>query len=206
MAKKQCDYFEMLERQIAFSMQASNLLLDVVKDYSADGVMQWYKQMHEIEHAGDKARHEILSKLFHEFITPIDQTDILQLVQIVDDVTDAIDEVVIDLYMYNITQLSKAACQLAQLVNNCVTVPQSAVGELRHYKKPECVREILIKVNTLESDADTVYIGAIRELFLRGESNHELIWLKAVYDSLEHCCDLCEHAADMIEQTIMKNI
>lgn len=28
---------------------------------------------------------------------------------------------------------------------------------------------------------------------------------KAVYDSLENCCDLCEHAADVIEQIIMKN-
>lgn len=31
-----------------------------------------------------------------------------------------------------------------------------------------------------------------------------LIGHKEIYDSLEECCDLCEHAADVIEQ-IIKN-
>ena len=28
---------------------------------------------------------------------------------------------------------------------------------------------------------------------------------KAIYESLENCCDLCEHAADVIDQIIIKN-
>ena len=28
---------------------------------------------------------------------------------------------------------------------------------------------------------------------------------KAIYESLENCCDLCEHASDVIEQIIIKN-
>ena len=27
----------------------------------------------------------------------------------------------------------------------------------------------------------------------------------AVYECLENCCDLCEHAADVIDQIIIKN-
>ena len=32
-----------------------------------------------------------------------------------------------------------------------------------------------------------------------------LLDTKAVFESLESCCDMCEHATDVIEQVIIKN-
>ena len=61
--------------------------------------------MHNIEHKADEIYHDILTRLSAEFITPIDQEDILRLVQIIDDVTDALDEVVLDCYMFHIDEL-----------------------------------------------------------------------------------------------------
>lgn len=56
-------------------------------------------QMHDIEHRADEIHHDILKKLSTEFITPIEQEDILCLVQIIDDITDALDEVILDVYI-----------------------------------------------------------------------------------------------------------
>ncbi len=205
MPKRQNDYYELMERLIACSVQAANLLMEIMKNYSEHHIAHYRESMHKIEHAADGLQHDTLRKLSREFITPIDQEDIVYLIQIIDDVTDAIDEVVIDLYMFNISQIPQDAPQLTFIMNDCVQMLQSAISELKHFKKPEKLQKILIEVNDIEAKADEVYIEAIRKLFTSDYSMKEIIGAKSIYDSLENCCDLCEHAGDIIEQIIMKN-
>lgn len=165
-----------------------------------------YKEkMHEIEHRADDVHHNILSKLSTEFITPIDQEDILHLVQIMDDITDALDEVILDIYMYHIETISDKIVELSKVVNRCVKALDEAVTELKGFKKPERLRAMLIKVNDIEIEADQIYIEAIHELFGRETDVKSIFSRKVVFEGLENCCDLCEHAADVIEQVIIKN-
>ena len=102
MAKNKNDYFKLIEEQISYCVKASDLLVEILSGYSLDNISEYRGKMHAIENAADEIHHDILTRLSAEFITPIDQEDILRLVQIVDDITDAIDEVVMDLYMYNL--------------------------------------------------------------------------------------------------------
>ena len=46
---------------------------------------------------------------------------------------------------------------------------------------------------------------AIHKLFVTETDFRTLLGARGIYDSLEECCDLCEHAADIIEQIIIKN-
>ena len=161
--------------------------------------------MHEIEREADALHHDILTKLSVEFITPIDQEDIVRLVQIVDDVTDALDEVVLEFYMYSVDEMPAEAPALSKIVNRCVNALHEAVKELKNFKKPDTLRNLLVKVNTIEGDADAAYVEAIHNLFKSTSDARKLISDKAIYESLENCCDLCEHASDVIEQIIIKN-
>ena len=161
--------------------------------------------MHAIEHEADVLHHDILTKLTAEFITPIDQDDILRLVQIIDDVTDALDEVILEFYMYHIDEVPAYATEISKIVNRCVKALHNATKELKNFKKPDALRPLLIDVNNMESEADAEYIKAIHELFAADAPQKTLLAHKEVYESLEECCDLCEHAADVIEQIIIKN-
>lgn len=60
-------------------------------------------------------------------------------------------------------------------------------------------------MNDIEGEADEVYVDASYRLFAVPADCRVLMGSKAVYESLENCCDLCEHAADVIEQVIIKN-
>lgn len=206
MAKKSNDYFELLTMQVRCSVQASDLLVKILEGYSSEKLDDQRTFMHKIEHDADDLHHEILTKLSREFITPIDQEDILRLVQIIDDVTDALDEVVIDMYMYNVTALPEDTLSLAKTVNRCVRALENAVGELKNFKKPDRLRNLLIEVNSIESEADAIYVEAVHRLFTSDIGVREIIGGRAIYESLENCCDLCEHAADVIEQTVIKNV
>ena len=205
MAKKQNDYFELIQKQSAYCVEASNLLEDILCKFNADSVETYRTQMHGIEHQADEIHHDILKKLSTEFITPIDQEDILRLVQIIDDITDALDEVIMDVYMYHIDVIPERTANLSRIVNQCVKALHEATAELKNFKKPEKLRGLLIKVNDIEIEADGVYMESIYALFGSDLDGKALLGAKAVYEGLENCCDLCEHAADVIEQVIIKN-
>ncbi len=205
MAKKNNDYFKLIEQQTAYCVSASNLLEEILCKFSADNISAYRSQMHDLEHEADKIHHDILTRLSTEFITPIDQEDILRLVQIIDDITDALDEVILEFYMYHIDVIPSKAPELSRIVNRCVSALHSAACELKNFKKPEELHKLLIKVNDIESDADEIYIDAVYRLFSECSDSRILLGSRAVYESLENCCDLCEHAADIIEQIIIKN-
>lgn len=205
MAKKTNDYFKMLEQQTACCLQAANLLEEILCKFNADSISAYRTQMHEIEHAADKIHHDILNKLSTEFITPIDQEDILRLAQIIDDITDALDEVILEFYIYHIDHIPAKAPEMSKIVNRCVSALHKAAGELRNFKKPTVLRELVIKVNDIESEADAFYAGAIYDLFGSSADSKTLLGTKAVFESMESCCDLCEQATDVIEQVIIKN-
>lgn len=204
MAKKQVDYFALLQEQTAYCVQASELLETIFGSFQATQIPAYRRQMHEIENTADHLRYEILQKLSTAFITPIDQEDILRLVQIVDDITDAIDEVIQDVYMYRMEQIPREVVHLSHVVNRCVKALHEAVGELKHFKKPEKLHALLGRINEIETEADRIYTEAIHELFGHGEDDRSLWGIVAVYGALEDCCDLCEHAADGMEQIIVK--
>ena len=205
MARNKNDYFNLIEQQVEYCVKASDLLEEIFCSYSALDISLQRERMHKIENEADELHHDIVTRLSSEFITPIDQEDILMLVQIVDDVTDAIDEVVLDFYMYNVEVMPADAPALSKKVNKCVKALYEAVKELKNFKKPGALRRLLVEVNDVEGEADAIYVEVLHQLFGSTESAKELMAGKAIYESLENCCDLCEHAADVIEQVIIKN-
>ena len=205
MGKNKNDYFKLVEEQAAYCVQASNLLTEILCNFSAGSIPAQKEKMHAIENKADELQHEILIGLSREFITPIDQEDILRLVQTIDDVTDALDEVVLEFYMFHIYEMPADAPAMSKIVSRCVKALYEAVKELKNFKKPDTLRRLLVEVNDVEGEADTAYMEAIHNLFKGETQSRVLMGNKEIYESLENCCDLCEHAADIIEQIIMKN-
>ncbi len=199
------DYFALIKTQASYCVRAADLLEAFFADYSAGALPERRQAIHVIEHQADEIQHDILSRLSSEFITPIEQEDITHLVQIIDDVTDALDDVLQECYMYHMERLPEGAAAFASRVRSCVLRLYEAAEELKNFKKPAQLRKMLIAVNTMESEADEAYAEAVHTLFAKPADIHLLLGGKAIFDSLEACCDLCEHAADVIDQIIMKN-
>ncbi len=205
MAKKNNDYFEMIKNQANYCVMASELLEEIFCSFDALKIDVYRREMHEIEHKGDDIHHDILNKLSTEFITPIDQEDIALLVKLIDDIADGLDEVIMSVYMYHIDDIPEKAKIFAKTVNRCVKALFEAVTELKSFKKRDMLHALLVKVYDIEVEADRIYTEAIHELFSSEVGVKTLIGTKVVYEGLENCCDLCDNAADIIEQVIIKN-
>lgn len=202
---KKSDYFALMERQAACCAEAAALLEDMLTGYSAANLAVRRGEIHAVENRGDEVYHDIRNRLSSAFITPIDQEDILHLVQLLDDVTDALDEVALECYMFHVTQLPAGVTAFAGLTRRCVGKLCEAVGEVRSFKTPGRLRALIVEVNALEGLADDAYATAIHDLFATDATPRILMSGKALFDSLEACCDLCEHAADVMDQIIIKN-
>ena len=87
----------------------------------------------------------------------------------------------------------------------CVGKLCEAAIELRNFRSSGRLRALLAEVNTLEEQADDAYATAIHDLFAEDAAPRTLIAGKAIFDCMEACCDLCGHAADVMDQIIIKN-
>ena len=205
MAKKTNEYFLLIEQQAAICVEAAALLENILKEYSAAGMAVRRVEMHAVERRADGICHDIRNRLSAAFITPIDQEDILHLAQLLDDVTDALDEVVLECYMFRLAELPAGAPAFAGLTRRCVGKLCEAAIELRNFRSSGRLRALLAEVNTLEEQADDAYATAIHDLFVEDAAPRTLIAGKAIFDCMEACCDLCGHAADVMDQIIIKN-
>lgn len=205
MAKKTNEYFLLIEQQAAICVEAAALLENILTEYSAAGMAVRRVEMHAVERRADGICHDIRNRLSAAFITPIDQEDILHLAQLLDDVTDALDEVALECYMFRLAELPAGAPAFAGLTHRCVGKLCEAAIELRNFRSSGRLRALLGEVNTLEEQADDAYATAIHDLFAEDAAPRTLIAGKAIFDCMEACCDLCGHAADVMDQIIIKN-
>lgn len=205
MAKKTNEYFLLIEQQAAICVEAAALLENILTEYSAAGMAVRRVEMHAVERRADGICHDIRNRLSAAFITPIDQEDILHLAQLLDDVTDALDEVAQECYMFRLAELPAGAPAFAGLTRRCVGKLCEAAIELRNFRSSGRLRALLAEVNTLEEQADDAYATAIHDLFAEDAAPRTLIAGKAIFDCMEACCDLCGHAADVMDQIIIKN-
>ena len=63
----------------------------------------------------------------------------------------------------------------------------------------------IIHINTMEEEADALFISSMHELHNTSTDALEIIACREVYMYLEKCADACEHVADVVESVVMKN-
>lgn len=203
--KKNTDYFKTFVDLSEYSCSAAKMLYNVISRYDEKQLSKRLDEMHNIEHSADIAKHDMMRKLAKEFITPIDREDIIQLSQEIDDVTDAIEDVMLRLYMFNITSIRDEALLFAEKIVEACDAMKKALEEFRNFKKSTTLHGLLVEIDHIEEECDKIYAEAVRKLFAESNDVMEIIKWRSVYDQLEKCCDSCEHASNVIESVIMKN-
>ena len=206
MAKKQDSlYFNSFIKCTDFSCQAAHMLEETMADFDVEKMADRMEAIHTIEHSADMEKHELLNTLIKAFITPIDREDIILLSQNIDDLTDNIEDVLIRIYYNNIRTIHPDALELMRIVCRCceaVKVMMEEFADFRHSKK---LHEQIIKINSMEEEADKVYIDSMHRLHTNCTDPMTVMTWREIYSYLEKCADACEHVADTVESVIMKN-
>lgn len=205
MARKNNDYFKMLTEMVGYSCTCAKSLNRILSNFNVKSLSADLAELHQIEHAADIAKHDLMNTLVKEFITPIEREDIMSLAQLIDSVSDRIEDVLIKIYMYNIQVIRPEAFQFTAVIENCCEALKTAMGEMHNFKKSQKLHECIVEVNRLEEVGDKLYLELMHNLYAESKDAVEIMVWTETFDNLEKCCDTCEHVADIIETVIMKN-
>ena len=200
--KKDEFYYKNLNACIDYSYQAAQFLKETLEQFQIDMLQEQIAEMHEIEQKADTKRHKMTKVLSKAFITPIEREDLVALSSNLDDITDAVEEVMLQIYMSNVSVIRPDVFPMLNLLLDCIKALGDVLKELKDFKHSKKIEEYIIRVNDLEEQGDN--LENMYQLHKEKDTLLIVSWRK-IYDCLENCLDSCEHTADIVETVIMKN-
>ena len=205
MAKKNdAYYFNNFAECAECSVNASILLGKIVENFDQSKLQEYMNEMHAIEHSADMKKHELTEALVKAFITPIDREDIVEVSRNLDELTDKIEDVLIRIYCNRVSEIREDAKEMVKIViKSCdeVLALMREFGDFKHSKK---LKEHIIAINSLEEEADSLYVSSMYKLHGETDPISIIAW-RDIYMFLEKCLDTSEHIADIVESVVMKN-
>jgi hypothetical protein len=205
MSKNDSFYFDNFVNCIEVSKEAAVYLHGVLEKYNPAVLKEQVDEMHRIEHKGDQLKHLLMSEVARAFITPLEREDIVALSHKIDNVTDSVEDILINFYITNIRVVDDSAIKLSGLLIDCCKATSEMMSEFHNFKKSKKLPELLIEINRLEEQADNYYIEYMRRLHTENAEPLRIISWTGVYRYFERCFDACEDVADIVESIIIEN-
>ena len=193
-------YFELFEEAGQNMLQASTLLCELLSDYPDNKHLAG--EILDLEHEGDRITHDIIDRLNHTFVSPIDREDILALASALDDIVDYTEEVADYLGLYKIEAPMDQAQRLAGVLSAATHQIELAIPLVRGFKD---ISDHTVEVHRLENEADRIVREAIASLFEVGIDPMVVIRWKDIFERLENAIDSTERAAYILEGIVIKN-
>jgi uncharacterized protein len=193
-------YFDLFEEAGHNVLQSAELLERLLSDFPDNRNLA--QDIRDCEHEGDRVTHEILDRLNHTQVTPIDREDILALTSALDDIVDYIEEVADYLGLYKIEAPMDQAIKLAEVLNRAARQIADAIPQLRGFND---ISAYTVEINRLENEGDRIVREAIASLFDGGIDPMVVIRWKDLFERLEDAIDATEHVAHILEGIVIKN-
>jgi predicted phosphate transport protein (TIGR00153 family) len=193
-------YFELFEEAGQNILRGAELLDRLLSNYPDNKELA--QEIRACEHEGDRITHDIIDRLNHTFVTPIDREDILALASALDDIVDYTEEVADFLGLYRIEAPMDQAIRLARVLKDASAQIAEAIPRLRGFRD---MSHYTVEINRLENEGDRISREAVASLFDGGIDPMVVIRWKDLFERLESAIDAAEHVAYILEGIVIKN-
>jgi predicted phosphate transport protein (TIGR00153 family) len=193
-------YFELFEEAGQNLLKTTGLLDRMLGTYPDEKELA--REILDLEHEGDRITHDIINRLNHTFVTPIEREDILALASALDDVVDYTEEVADYLGLYRIEAPMDQAIRLAQVLRKAAEQIAEAIPRLQGFQD---ISRFTVEINRLENEGDRITREAVASLFDGGIDPMVVIRWKDIFELLEAAIDATERVANILEGIVIKN-
>ena len=205
-ANKSNYYFDSFPVLAHFSVECGEMILEFMKNFDPKRLEEVKTSVHEIEHKADELKHEVTAKLLTEFMTPIDREDIFELLRMIDDVTDAIEEISLKLYLYNYSELPRDTVAFTEVTLECMKKMEECLGQMPHYLDNDHFNSYVKAVVLLEEEGDKKYIEDTHYLYTHETDPLKIHKAEQMYMMLEDVSDRCREVCRYVQNVALKNI
>lgn len=200
------DYYDEFINNADIAVKISEMLKEFIDNFDSHKSKEVENKVHKLENEADQNLHRILNFLISDFLPPIDREDIVLLVNRIDDTIDCIDEIVINLDIYNILELREDLNEYIELINKICLMQKDMMERFKNIKKHEEVQKLVIDINNTEEQADKIYEKSIKDLYQNGKDPIEIMKWNTIYNSIENCFDSFESVANTVGEIVLKNL
>jgi predicted phosphate transport protein (TIGR00153 family) len=197
-------FYELFEKVAGNVAKMGTLLRDVVAEPDFDKRASLITKLEDLEHANDELTHNLFTELGRNFITPFDREDIHYLATSLDDIADYIYAAGKKINFYRVNPNDTGMHKFSELIEQGAEQIRVAVYELRDMKNMRNITEALVKINSIENQADDIFDFSIERLFDSEPDAKEVIKKRDIYQVMEIVTDKCEDASNVIESIIIK--
>ena len=182
-------------------------LADGLKNFESEDTLKLKNDVHLIEHEADKVKRALEEKLAKEFVTPIDREDIFVLLDKLDDLIDAIDEVSYKIYIRNYKSLPD---EVGPFIFKCIASIDGLNEVLKnfsHINDKKVMDPLINYVIKIEEEVDKLYEEKVRDLYLNENISYdEKRMSERIYGYFENISDKSRDVCKEILVIMYKNI
>ena len=160
-----------------------------------------------IESQADVVARQTVFALHRAFITPFDRSDILALSKSLDDAVDLIEEVVLGVELYQVTEFDGHMRGMAAMIQGAARQVAELMPLLNDITgNAEHIRGMCETISKIEGQADTALRDALSELVAARPDTVTFFGRKEVYELLEAVTDSCDDVADLVEGIVLDHV
>ncbi len=197
-------FYTLFEEVSITVVEMSHLLKKLLNEPSFENRELIFTQIEDLEHKNDDLTHKIFTELSRNFITPFDREDIHYLASSLDDIADYIFASAKKINFYRVDPMQGNFRKMGDLICQGTENIKNAITELRNMKNMRQITDSLVRINSIENQADDEFDAAILNLFATESDAKEIIKKREIFTVMEIATDKCEDAANVIESIIVK--
>lgn len=205
MKKEKYNYFNEFIDLTDYIVKSADILKEMLENYDLEKLDKSIEEIHKLEHSSDRIVHKMREYLIKDFLPPIDREDIATIANKLDDIEDGIDEIAINIRIFNVKKIREDSLDIVDIVVKSVNAVKGVFEALNNLKDIETIRSKVIVVNRLEEQGDRTYERIMSNLYKEEKDPIELMKWTNLYNCFENTIDSCEQISDCIQDVIMKN-
>ncbi len=204
--KKNNYFYESFETLCSYAIKEIDVLKEGLENFSNDKLVELKNNVHTIEHDADVKKKEIEEKLAKEFITPIDREDIFVLLDNIDDLCDAIEEISFKLYIRNYQSLPSKTPLFVEESRKAIFAVYDVLKNFEHINDKTIMDPLISNVLDIEESVDKIYELYVHNLYLENKDYDYIRLGERVYSYFEYVTDKCRDICKTVLIIMYKNL
>jgi predicted phosphate transport protein (TIGR00153 family) len=199
-------FHDLLDKDTRHLLRSAQAFSEVARATTSASRAEKVAELKHLEHDGDILTGQIFDALNSTFITPLDREDIRSLAMDIDDILDYMEAAAQYMVLFEISDSPEPLRKFADILISMIEEVHRSTGLVWDLSNEKAIQQSIVRISTLENEADTLYASVLADLFRsEGRNPIEVMKWKEIYDSLEEACDACKDFTHVLGNIVVKN-